>query len=146
MGRTLYWKQFFVLRIIYHFNITDDMTDCAQNFNSLSHFWYIHLPSLFSFFVIQGSWSYNVQRIWCQSWSLEWRDNCYQCLTGKAPSQVLLHTMTLKGQLWQTFSMLNEMKINDFLDFVIFQAAPNSQEVLWKEKICFSKVSGKMTC
>ena len=42
--------------------------------------------------------------------------------------------------------MLNEMKINDFLYFVIFQAAPNSQEVLWKEKICFSKVSGKMTC
>ena len=30
----------------------------------------------------------------------------YQCLTGKAPFQVLLYTMTLKSQLWQTLSML----------------------------------------
>ena len=110
---------------------------CGRNFSSISHFWYIHLLSLFSFFVIQGSWSYNVQRIWCQSWSLECRDNCYQCLTGKAPFQVLLHTTTLKGQLWQTFSMLNKMKINDFLDFVIFQAALNSQRNFMKRANLF---------
>ena len=68
----------------------------------------------------------------------------YQCLTGKAPFQVLLYTIILKSQLWQTLSML--YNINDFFQFCHFPGKQPSavKEVLWKEQICFSKVSGKM--
>ena len=51
----------------------------------------------------------------------------YQCLTGKAPFQVLLYTIILKSQLWQTLSMLYNI---NFFQFCHFQA--NSPQQLKK--------------
>ena len=44
----------------------------------------------FSCLHVQGSWSDNVQSIWCQSWLVECRDNCVPVSNRKSPFSGLL--------------------------------------------------------
>lgn len=44
----------------------------------------------FSCLHVQGSWSDNVQSIWCQSWPVECRDNCVPVSNRKSPISGLL--------------------------------------------------------
>ena len=51
----------------------------------------------FTWIHISGSWSDNVQSIWCQSWPLECGDNCVPVSNRKRPISGLLYAKTVKA-------------------------------------------------